>query len=255
MAATVDFSAGGYRFIPGVFQYSGGVAAQPGYEIERARFARPLPLDAAYAAVEAHLKGLGRPVTAFAACELRSPEPFTDQGFIDFNRTYVKTLERWGIYKGGDAPVNPVARTNVCPAYDMPPEPLMYAFSYTVPVKGGSPARQTFIVSGSGDARADGTTYSDRVIRYQDTSPEGLREKVMFVVDEMERRLALLGVTWKDVVATQAYTVQNIGHLVGETMAARGACARGLVWHYARPPVVGLEYEMDVHGPARDIII
>ena len=255
MAGLPVFEAGGYRYIKAVFQYSGGVAAQPGYEIERARFARALPLAEAYAAVEAHLKALGRPTTAFAACELRSPEPFTDQGFIEFNRVYVKTLERWGIYKGGDAPVNPVARTNVCPVYDRPPEPRMYGFSYTVPVKSGSAPRTTFIVSGSGDARADGTTYSDRVIRYQDTSPEGLREKVTFVVTEMERRLALLGVSWQDVVTTQAYTTQNIGHLVGETMAARGACARGLVWHYARPPVVGLEYEMDVHGPARDLVI
>ena len=105
------------------------------------------------------------------------------------------------------------------------------------------------------DQVAGGLTYSDRVIRYQDTSPEGLREKVAFVVAEMERRLGLLGVSWKDVLATQAYTVQNIGHLVGEAMAARGALGRGLVWHYARPPVVGLEYEMDVHGPARDIVI
>ena len=131
----------------------------------------------------------------------------------------------------------------------------MYGFSYTVSAKGGAAPRPTFIVSGSGDARADGLTYSDRVIAYQDTSPEGLREKVSFVVAEMERRLSLLGVSWQDAVSTQAYTVQNIGHLVGETMAARGALARGLVWHYARPPVVGLEYEMDVHGPARDIVI
>lgn len=255
MAEIPVFEAGGYRYISAVFQYSGGVAAQPGFEIERARFARALPLADAYAAVEAHLRALGRPSTAFAACELRSPEPFTDQGFIEFNRVYVKTLERWGIYKSGDRPVNPVARTNVCPVHDAPAEPVMYAFSYTVPAKGGKAPHPSFIISGSGDARADGSTYSDRVIRYQDTSPEGLREKVTFVVAEMERRLALLGVSWKDAVSTQAYTVQNIGHLVGETMAARGACAGGLVWYYARPPVVGLEYEMDVRGAVRELIV
>lgn len=248
------FEAGEYRYIAGVFQYSGGVAAQPGYAIERARFARPLPLADAYGAVEAHLKALGRPPAAFAACELRSPEPFTDQGFIDFNRVYVKTLERWGIYRDGDRPVNPVARTNVCPVYDKPAEPVMYAFSYTVPAKGAA-TRGSFVVSGSGDARTGGATYGDRIIRYQDTSPEGLREKVDFVVAEMERRLELLGFSWKDAVSTQAYTIQNIGHLIGETMAARGACAGGLAWHYARPPVIGLEYEMDVRGAAREIIL
>ena len=41
---TSDFSAGNYRFIPAVFQYSGGVAANPGYEIERVRFGKWLPL-------------------------------------------------------------------------------------------------------------------------------------------------------------------------------------------------------------------
>lgn len=255
MAELPVFEAGAYRYIKGAFQYSGGVAAQPGHEIERARFARPLPLREAYSAVEAHLKALGRQTTAFAACELRSPEPFTEQGFIDFNKVYVTTLERWGIYKGGDQPVNPVARTNVCPMYDKPAEPQMYAFSYTVPAKGGNAARGSFITSGSGDSRAGAGGYSERVVRYQDTSPEGLREKVSHVVAEMERRLALLGFSWKDAVSTQAYTVQNIGHLVGDVLAARGACAGGLVWYYARPPVIGLDYEMDVRGAAREIVI
>jgi hypothetical protein len=56
-------------------------------------------------------------------------------------------------------------------------------------------------------------------------------------------------------VSTQAYTVQNIGHLVGEELAKRGAIASGLVWTYARPPVIGLDYEMDVRGTARELIM
>jgi hypothetical protein len=256
MSGLPVFEAGGYRYIKAVFQYSGGVAAQPGFEIERARFMKPLPLRDAYGAVEAYLKGLGRPTTAFAACELRSPEPYTDQGFYDFNQVYVTTLERWGIYKGGAEPVNPVARTNVCPMYDKPAEPVMHAFSYTVPAqRSGGAARGSFITSGGGEARSGSGTYRERIVRPDDTSPEGLREKVSFVVAEMERRLELLGFSWTDAVTTQAYTVQNIGHLVGELMAARGACAGGLEWHYARPPVIGLEYEMDVRGAARELVI
>ena len=254
MAEVPVFQAGGYRYIKAVFQYSGGVAAEPGYEIERARFAKPLPLGDAFAAVEGYLKSLGRPNTAFAACELRSPAPFTDQGFYDFNRAYVITLERWGIYKGGDSPVNPVARTNVCPMYDQPAEPMMHAFSYTVPTRGRN-ERGSFITAGGGESREGGETGSARVVRPDDTSPEGLREKVSYVVAKMERRLELLGFSWKDAVTTQAYTVQNIGHLVGEAIAARGACAGGLVWYYARPPVIGLEYEMDVRGAARELVI
>ena len=42
MPSTEPFAAGGYRFIPFQFQYSGGVVAEPGFRIERARFRRPL---------------------------------------------------------------------------------------------------------------------------------------------------------------------------------------------------------------------
>lgn len=253
MADVPVFSAGGYRYIKAVFQYSGGVAAEPGFEIVRARFARPQPMGAAYAAVEAHLAAVSRPTTAFAACELRSPAPFTEQGFIDFNRVYVKTLERWGLYQDGARPVNPVARTNVCPMYHKSAEAVMYAFSYTVPAAAG--ARKSFILAGGGDAKGGSAPYGERIVRYGDTSPEALREKVEFVAAEMERRLGLLGLSWADATSTQLYTVQNIGHLIGAVLAARGAGEGGLSWHYARPPVIGLEFEMDVRGPAREIVI
>ena len=238
------FAPGNYRYVKAVFQYSGGVAAEPGYEIERARFFKPLPVAEAYAAVEAHLKAIGRPTTAFAQCELRSPEPFTDQGFYDFNKVYVQTLARWGIYKDGDPLMNPVARTNVCPMYDKPASPSMYAFSYTVPAPNAK--RGTFVLAGGGDAKESGPSYRDRIVRLGDTSPEGLREKMSFVIGEMERRMKLLGFGWKDAI---------VGHLVGELLAARGAASGGIVWNYTRPPVVDLEYEMDVRGAAREIVL
>jgi hypothetical protein len=250
MSKTIVFPAGGYRYIPAVFQYSAGVAAQDGFELERVRFRKPLPMADAFAAVEAHLRSVGRPTTAFAQCELRSPEPFDDQGFIDFNRHYVTTLERWGLYDDG---VNPVARTNVCPMYDKPPAPSMYAFCYTVPAR--PDGARTFMLAGGGDARSGPQPYRERSVRLNDTSPEGLREKAVFVIEEMEARLKALGFGWNDAVSTQVYTVQNIGHLVGELLAKRGAAAGGVVWYYVRPPVVGLEYEMDVRGVARELLV
>ena len=256
MSAVEVFASGGSRYIPAVFQYSSGVAAQPGFELERARFVAPRPLEEAFAAVEQHLGTIGRPVSAFAACELRSPEPFTEDGFREFNRGYVVTLERWGIYKGGDKPVNPVARTNVCPMYGAPPEPMMIAFSYTVPVRSASQrALETFVLAGGGEALGPGSSHRDRIVRRGDTSPEGMRDKMLAVTQEMERRLGLLGFSWRDATSTQAYTVQNIGHLVGEVLAARGACAAGLVWTYARPPVLELEFEMDVRRVARELLV
>lgn len=250
MTGTTVFSPGGYRYIPAVFQYSSGVAAEEGFELERVRFLRPVPLAEAFAAVEGHLNAIGRPLTAFAQCELRSPAPFSDQGFTDFNKHYVTTLERWSIYKDG---VNPVARTNVCPMYNEPAEPSMLAFTYTVPAT--KARRGTFMLAGGADSRPGSAPYNERIVRYGDTSPEGLREKVIHTIEEMERRLQALGFGWQDAVSTQIYTVQNIGHLVGTELARRGAAEGGLVWNYARPPVVGLEYEMDVRGAAREIII
>jgi hypothetical protein len=250
MSEVVVFSKGGYRYIKAVFQYSSGVAAEPGFEIERARLSRPLPLAAGFAVVEAHLAALGRPSTAFAACELRSAAPFSEQGFHDFNRQYVQTLERWGIYKDG---VNPVARTNVCPEYDPPAAPVLYAFSYTVPA--ATAARGSFIIAGGGDARGGAGSFAERAVRYGETSPDAMREKLVFVVEEMQRRLVALGFSWKDAVSTQAYTVRDIGALVGPEIAARGAAEGGLAWHFARPPLIGLEYEMDVRAAARELLI
>jgi hypothetical protein len=249
MAKVVVFQPGGYRYISAFFQYSGGVAAEPGFEIERARLARPVPVAEGFQLVEAHLKALGRPTTAFAACELRSPAPFTEQGFIDFNRVYVKTLERWGVYKDE---VNPVARTNVCPEHHKPASPSLYAFSYTVPSKS---KRGSFIIAGGGDATEGKQPLKDYIVRYGETSPDAMREKLRFVVAEMERRLKALGFGWQDAVSTQAYSVQDIGALVGEEIFRKGVAPGGLSWHFTRPPVVGLEYEMDVRGAAREIVL
>jgi hypothetical protein len=247
--SVATFAAGGYRYIEGMFQYSGGVAALPGFAIVRARFARPLQLAEGFRAVEAQLAAAGRPTTAFCACELRSPAPFTEQGFLDFNRLYVQTLGRWGVYKDG---VNPVARTNVCPEYDPPPAPALHAFSYTVPARaaGGS-----FIVAGSGEAPEGKGNYKDHVIAPNDITPEGLRKKMRYVLGEMQRRLQALGFDWGDAGSTQAYTVRDIGALAGPEIFAKGAAPNGLAWHFCRPPVAGLDYEMDVRAAAEELLL
>ena len=60
MPTVQPFPAGGYHFIGHQFQYSGGVAAEPGFRIERARFTRPVPLAVGFDAIEAYLGGIGR---------------------------------------------------------------------------------------------------------------------------------------------------------------------------------------------------
>ena len=245
--ATV-FADGGYRYVPGVFQYSAGVAAEPGFAIERARFARVVPLDEGFARIEAHLKAIGRPVTAFCACELRSPAPFTEQGFVDFNRIYVGTLERWNVMRNG---TNPVARSNVCPEIDPPAAPGFYAFSYTVPSAAGG----GLVVAGSGEAPEGHKDYRSVTVRAGETSPDAILEKARWVLGEQERRLAVLGATWRDVTATHVYTVHDIHPFLGSELVRRGAAAGGVTWQYCRPPVAGLEYEMDCRGVGREIVI
>jgi hypothetical protein len=191
----------------------------------------------------------GRPLTSFCACELRSPAPFTEQGFRAFNEIYVVTLEKWGLF---DGKVNPVARSNVCPDIDPPPEPSFHAFSFTVKADGAAPS---FVIAGSAEAREGGASYEDRTIRRGETSADAMREKAVYVLGEMERRLAALGVTWTDTTATQVYTVRDLYPFLADEIIRRGAARSGLTWHYARPPVRELEYEMDCRGVSREIVI
>ncbi len=245
----VDFAAGGYRFMPGVFQYSGGAAALPGHEIVRVRFRAPLALKAGFERIARHITAAGRPLTSFCACELRSPAPFTEQGFRAFNEVYVVTLEKWGLF---DGKVNPVARSNVCPEIDPPAEPSFHAFSFTDAADNAAPS---FVISGSAEAREGGASYEERTIRRGETSPDAMREKARYVLGEMERRLAAFGLAWGDTTATQVYTVRDLYPFLADEIVRRGAARSGLSWHFARQPVRELEYEMDCRGVSREIVI
>ena len=246
----VVFAAGGYRYIPAVFQYSGGVAAERGCEIVRVRFHEPVPLPAGFARIEEIIRASGRPLTSFCACELRSPAPFTEDGFRAFNEVYAGTLRKWGIMDG-DA--NPVARSNVCPEIDPPAEPSFHAFCHTLTTPG--PVAPTFVVAGSGEALEGKGNYRDHTVRPGETSPDAMREKARYVLGEMERRLGLLGFTWGHTTDTQVYTVHDLHPFLADEIVRRGAARSGLTWHYARPPVRGLEYEMDCRRIVNETVL
>jgi hypothetical protein len=80
-------------------------------------------------------------------------------------------------------------------------------------------------------------------------------EKARFVLGAMEQRMAALGFGWADVTATQVYAIFDIRLLMADEFAGRGAISGGLTWHFARPPVQGLDFEMDVRGVARELVI
>lgn len=239
--STDIFAPGGYRYIPGVFQYSGGVAAEPGFRIERVRFRKPVALAEGFRRIEQIISDAGRPLTSFCACELRSPEPFSEAGFKAFNEHYVGTLAEWRVYDPSTK-VNPVSRSNVCPEIHKPAEPSFYAFSFTVPASAGA---STFVVSGSGEAPEGKGSYGKFVVRAGDTSADGMREKAQAVLGEMERRMQLLGFSWREATASQVYTVYPIHGFLADEIVRRGAAEHGISWHFCRPPVNVLDYEMD----------
>jgi hypothetical protein len=249
MTLAMNFTPGDYRFLPSVFQYSGGVAALPGYEIKRVRFRTPVPVVDGFDFIEQSIGAAGRPVTALCACELRSPAPFTDDGFLAFNENYVARLQKWGLFDGN---VNPVARSNVCPAINPPTVPSFYAFSFTIEATQAMP---TFVVAGSGEV-AEGLSgsYAERAVRRGETTPDAIRDKARFVLGEMERRLSLLGFGWPDTTIVQIYTVHDLHPLLPDEIVRRGAARCGATWHYARPPLLGLEYEMDCAGIRLDTV-
>lgn len=239
MTQIAEMADGGYSYLRGVFQYSAGVAASPGFAIERVTFTRVIPLAEGFQRIAAILRETGRPLAAFCACELRSPGQFTEEGFRAFNEAYVGTLEKWGIYRDG---ANPVARSNVCPEIEPPSAPGLYAFSYTV---AADDAPASFVIAGSGEAPEGKSSYQENIVRRGDTSPKGLREKARWVLGEMERRMAAFDAGWADTTATQLYTIHDIHGFLGEEIVRRGAARNGLAWHFNRPPVVDLDYEMD----------
>jgi hypothetical protein len=247
MSGTIERA--GYRYIPGPFQYSAGVAALPGFAIERVRFTNPVPVAEGFIRIETFLRDAGLPLTAFCACELRSPAPFTDAGFIAFNRDYVGTLERWGIFANDR---NPVARSNVCPEIDKPAVPGFHAFCYVTPAAG---APRSFVAAGSGEAREGSGPYRDKTVRHGETTPDAIAEKGRYVLDVMEKRMAALGTNWAAATAVQVYTVHDLYPFLATEIVARGAARHGLTWHFCRPPVIGLEYEMDCRAVSVERVI
>lgn len=242
----LDNPAGNYRFLTGIAPYSAGVIAAPGYEIVRAVLARPLPWREGFGLIDRHLAGLGRTRSALCAMELRSPAPFTFAGFAAFNGEYQSQLAAWGLLLDGR---NPIARTNVAPAVKPPAQPSLYAFSYTLPAAQPGDSR-TFIVAGAGDLRDQADLSPAAIVRPGETSVPAMREKAAAVLNVMQERLYGLGMGWADVNGVGVYTVQPL-HPLLETLllpSLHEAAGCGIDWHFSRPPIAGLEFEMDLRG-------
>lgn len=236
--SAAENSKGGYIYLPAGYPFSSGAAAMPGYEVVNAVFRTPVPWRAGFAAIERLLETVGRPKQALCGVELRCPAPMTPDGFHEFNKGYRAILEDWDIIIDG---VNPVGRTNVSPMVSPPSETLMYGFSYTVE---NSAAPPTFCGAGGGE------TLGDSIVHEGDSSSYGMRKKAARVMDIMEERLSSLGMQWKNVTTVNVYTAStNADWLAPQLLSRMGAeAAHGIHWYLSRPPIVGLDFEMDLRG-------
>ena len=247
----IDHPRGDYRFLPGIAPYSCGVASSPGFEIAHVTLHRPEAYRRGFEVIERHLASEGRPRASLCGIELRSPAPFSFAGFAAFNAEYARILEDWGLFVEG---VNPVARTNVAPVVEPPDEPVLYGFSYSRPCDPSLPP--TFVVAGAGEL-PEGVLAAESIVRLGDVSPGGLAAKAGFVMDLMEARLRGLGADWPGVTALDVYTIHAIDPLLPEVILgrARPAGTHGVRWFFSRPPIVDIEYEMDLRGVRAELRI
>ncbi|RJQ61594.1 MAG: RidA family protein [Desulfobacteraceae bacterium] len=243
---------GNYFFLTGSAPYSSGVAAADGHEILHATLKSPIPYRRGFDLIERHLESIGRPRHALCAVELRCPKPFSFDGFDRFNEGYQKLLADWDLLVDGN---NPVARTNIAPEVGPPEETLLYAFSYTVRRENALDFR-TFVIAGGGEIR-EGKRSADAIVRYGETTAEAMGEKAAWVMELMRARLDGLKLTWSDVTAVDIYTVHPIHPFLPEAVlgAIGMAAAYGIRWFYGRPPIAGLEYEMDMRGIRQDMVL
>ena len=229
-ASLRDVSAGNFRFLPGIPPFSSGVVAMSGFQVVHATLRAPIPWRDGFGLIDRHLRAESRPRAALCAIELRIAAPFSFEGFE-----------------------NPIARTNVAPVVGAPSAPSLYAFSYTVP---GATTRPTFVVAGSGETRERGAGAAG-IVRHGETSPEAMREKAAHVMSTEAARLRALGADWPDVTIIDVYTAEPIETFLPATILRQtGAAAiHGIRWFLSRPPVAGLEFEMDLRGVVREITL
>jgi len=244
--ALLDNEAGGYRVLPAGQVFCGGVIPVPGREIVHAVFSPFVPLPDAWGSIEAYLKALGLPTRALCGMELRIPQQLTLDGFRAFNLPYVEQLRKWDLILGN---YSAVCRTNVAPARDAPKQPSVHAFSYCAP---SNAQGTTFCVSGTADIDARG-----KIVAEGDVSPAGMRKRLEYCVEVITERLAMLELDWSAVTHVDLCVAQDIPGLMDAVVVPglQGAAARGVRLHFARPPIIGAEVELECRGVRQELVL
>lgn len=247
----INHRKGHYHFLLGIDPYSCGVVADAGYEVVPATLRHFIPWREGFDRIDAYLKGQGLQRTALCGIQLRCPAPFAIDEFISFNRHYCAVLQEWGLYLDH---LNPLARTNVAPSTHPPNESMLYGFSYIRPCDRAT--RPSFLIAGAGEL-LDGILNPAGIIRRGETHAEAMRTKAGYVIQVMEERLLALGGTWNLVNRVNIYTAHSLSSLVEEIVLPKLGAANhhGVHWYPARPPVIDIEYEMDMRGVEQELYI
>lgn len=251
MSNQIQRPEGNFSFVPAHGTYCSDVIPHSGFQVVHATFVQSVPLVAGFEAIEAHLAGCGRPVHALCGLELRISQALGFRDFDSFNQNYVALLDQYRLRNNeGEATRATMTRTNVAPETPAakPSEPSIFAFSYVVPgLRSGS--RKSFVCSGSGELAGTGR---DSIVALGDTSPDGLRAKARWVMQNYDRRITGLGLSWADVTCVNLYCVHPpTSFLEQEMLHVMGRHAwLGVHWHYARPPIIEIEFEADLRGTA-----
>jgi len=53
----------------------------------------------------------------------------------------------------------------------------------------------------------------------------------------------------------QVYTVFDIHPFLADEVVRRGAATHGVTWHFALPPIVGLDFEVDCRAVATERVV
>jgi hypothetical protein len=241
---------GGYQFLQGIDPYSSGVIASAGREIIHVTLDRPMPWRQGLIDVREYLEQRGLERFCLCGAELRCPEPHPMSGFIDFNTEYRTLLQQWDMLVDGE---NPVARTNVAPVVSPPNETLLYGFSYTEPSEFEQP---TFVVAGGGELPH--RELSDQhIVRFGEASEAAMLDKARCVVDIMRTRLERLEANEQLLSSIRVYCAHPVHHFLEDVIVSGipASASIGIHWFYARPPIRNIEFEMDLRGVRREIIV
>ncbi len=239
---------GNYHFLRGGAAFSGAVIADEGYALTHVTFLKPLAVLEGFEFIAQYLQFQNRPTQAVCAIELRSPRQLTMKDFAEFNNgTYLPALQKHDLLIDG---AGPMTRSNLAVEINPPATQVIYAFSYTAPAA-EKPAVRDFVLSGAADMKGS------EIVRAGETSDEAMREKAMYVMDELQERLDVLNVKWDDCSAFNVYTVYNIFPFLREVFLERMGRAQmeGVRWFFTRAPIVGLEFEADARRTLHEIVI